>query len=220
MKNPHYFTFHGKSIVLITSGEHYGSVLNADFDFRKYLQTLEAAGLNYTRLFGGSYTEVPGKSFGILRNTLAPAPARYLTPWARSEKQRFDLTHWNPPFFDRYRAFLSEASQRGIVVEVSLFTSHYDEAQWQLSPFNTMNNINQTSAIDWKKLHTLQNGNILQFQESYTRKLVREANGFDNVIFEIQNEPWSDRPKLANVINSYVPPPARDKFPNSIDIAD
>jgi hypothetical protein len=83
-KNPHYFLLPGKAVVLITSGEHYGAVLNEDFNYRRYLQALAADGLNYTRLFGGSYREVPGKSFGILRNDLAPAAGRYRAPWARS----------------------------------------------------------------------------------------------------------------------------------------
>src|SRR5882672_12970956 len=83
-KNPHYFLFHDKPIALITSGEHYGAVLNADFNFRKYLATLQADGLNYTRLFGGSYVEVPSQSFGIKRNTLAPPGNRLFLPWARS----------------------------------------------------------------------------------------------------------------------------------------
>ena len=29
-KNPHYFLFRGKAVAFITSGEHYGAVLNAD----------------------------------------------------------------------------------------------------------------------------------------------------------------------------------------------
>lgn len=89
-KNPHYFLFRGKAVVLITSAEHYGAVMNADFDYRRYLATLEADGLNYTRLFGGSYREVPGKSFGILRNVLAPAAGRFVAPWARSETPGYE----------------------------------------------------------------------------------------------------------------------------------
>ena len=30
--NPHYFLYRGKPAVLVTSGEHYGAVLNRDFD--------------------------------------------------------------------------------------------------------------------------------------------------------------------------------------------
>ena len=41
-ENPHYFLFRGKPAVLITSGEHYGAVLNLDFDYRPYLDELQA----------------------------------------------------------------------------------------------------------------------------------------------------------------------------------
>jgi hypothetical protein len=226
-QNPHYFLFRGKAIALITSGEHYGAVLNADVDYKKYLATIDSDGLNYTRIFGGSYIEVPAKSFGILRNDLAPQPNRFIAPWVRSDTpgyagggNKFDLTKWNPEYFERYRAFLADASRRGVVVEISLFSSHYDEMMWKISPFHPSNNVNSTSDIEWKKLQTLDNGNILAFQEKYARKLVDEARDFDNVIFEIQNEPWSDRPTLTSVVNPYLRPPGRDQYPNSVDIAD
>src|SRR5580692_3403212 len=226
-KNPHYFEFRGKAVALVTSGEHYGAVLNADVDFHKYLATIDSDGLNYTRIFGGSYVEVPAKSFGILRNDLAPLPNRFIAPWIRSESpgyagggNKFDLTRWNPEYFQRYHDFLEDASKRGIVVEISLFSSHYDEMMWKISPFNPTNNVNNTDAIEWKKLNTLENGNILAFQEAYAKKLMQEARDFDNVIFEIQNEPWSDRPMLTSVINPYLRPPSRDTFPNSVDLPD
>ena len=225
--NPRYFLFRGKAVVLITSGEHYGAVLNADFDYRRYLATLEADGLNYTRLFAGSYVEVPAKSFGILHNDLAPEPGRFLAPWVRSDAlgyagggNKFDLERWDENFFTRFRDFLSEAAKRGIVVEVTLFSSHYGDEQWRVSPLNGSNNVNGIALADWKKLHTLENGPVLAYQEKYTSKLVREASAFDNVIFEIQNEPWSDRPVLADVINRYLRAPARDSFRNSVDVPD
>ncbi|HEV2447289.1 MAG TPA: hypothetical protein VGS58_15255 [Candidatus Sulfopaludibacter sp.] len=217
--NPHYFEFRGKAVALVTSGEHYGSVINEAFDYRRYLAALAADGLNYTRLFGGSYIEIPGRSFGIRRNNLAPEPGRFVAPWEKSG-DKFDLQHWNPKFFERYHDFLAEASKLGIVVEVTLFSSYYQEAHWTIGPFNPANNVNATDAIDWRKLHTLENGNILAWQERYARKLVGEAREFDNVIFEIQNEPWSDRGRLASVVNPYLQPPARDRYPNSIDLAD
>src|SRR6185436_12598477 len=62
--NPHYFQFRDRPAVLVTSGEHYGAVLNLDFDFSKYLEALRRDGLNLTRTFTGSYVEPPG-SFNI-----------------------------------------------------------------------------------------------------------------------------------------------------------
>lgn len=224
-RNPHYFLFHDRAVALIGSGEHYGAVLNADFNFHRYLETVEADGLNYTRLFGGSYVEAPGKSFGILRNDLAPAPGRFVAPWARSETSgyagggnKFDLEKWNPEYFSRLHEFLQEADRR-VVVEITLFSSQYGEMQWSLSPFNGANNVNQTDGIEWKKLNTLDNGNILAHQERYTRKLVHESNAFSNVIFEIANEPWSDRGVLADVVNPYLFT-GRDQYPNSVDLPD
>src|SRR5215470_12011896 len=162
--NPHYFRFRGKTVALITSGEHYGAVMNTAFDYHKYLATLQAEGLNLTRLFPGIYRELPGKSFGIQRNTLAPGEGNFLAPWARSSTpgyagggNKFDLEKWDASYFNRLRSFLGEASDRGIVVEISLFSSHYGEPQWKWSVLHPDNNINSTRPpADFKKVHTLE----------------------------------------------------------------
>src|SRR5689334_7303821 len=79
--NPHYFLRRGRPEVIITSGEHYGAVLNLDFDYRRYLDTLAKDKLNATRLWAGSYAETGG-NFNIASNTLAPARGRFIAPWA------------------------------------------------------------------------------------------------------------------------------------------
>ncbi|HYM78796.1 MAG TPA: hypothetical protein VE377_22685 [Candidatus Dormibacteraeota bacterium] len=223
-ENPHYFLYQGKAVALVTSAGHYGAVINGEFDYHKYLAALDAAGMNYTRVFGGSYVEEPGKSFGIKRNNLAPEAGKLVAPWARSGEagyagggNKLDLSKWNPEYFSRLHDFLKDASARGIVVEIGLFSSQYGEMQWNLSPFKRENNVNGTDTIDWKKVNTLENGNILAYQEKYVRKVVREANGYPNVMFEIANEPWSDRPVLADVVNPYLWT-GRDQYPNSVDL--
>ena len=125
--NPHYFLFRGQPAVLVTSGEHYGAALNRDFDYRAYLDELKACKFNLTRTFSGTYREVPG-SFNIVENTLAPAPGRFLSPWARSDQpgagdggHKFDLKSWDREYFDRLKDFVGEAGKRGVVVELVLF---------------------------------------------------------------------------------------------------
>ena len=110
-ENPHYFLFRGRPAMLVTSGEHYGAVLNLDFDYKAYLAELQRHNLNHTRTFAGAYREVPG-SFDIGNNTLAPKDDRFLSPWMR-DGDRFDLTRWNPAYFARLKDFLREASRRG-----------------------------------------------------------------------------------------------------------
>ena len=78
-QNGHYFVWRGVPTILITSGEHYGALLNLDFDFLPYFDALQVDRLNHTRVFSGTYREIPS-SFGITDNPLAPKPNRYACP--------------------------------------------------------------------------------------------------------------------------------------------
>jgi len=195
--NPHYFLWQDRPTLLVTSGEHYGAVLNLDFDFRTYLDTLAADGLNLTRTFTGAYVEPKG-AFNIARNTLAPDAQRFICPWARSSEPgyanggpKFDLTRWDESYFSRLKQFLRHAGDRGVIVEFTLFCPMYEDTQWNLSPMNARNNVNQVGAIGRNEVHTLdRNGGLLAFQEGLARKVVTELNAFDNLMFEICNEPY------------------------------
>jgi hypothetical protein len=195
--NPHYFVFRGKPAVLVTSGEHYGAVLNLDFDYRKYLKTLEADGLNLTRTFTGAYVE-PAGAFNIAENTLAPAKGRFLAPWARSDApgyahggNKFDLAHFSDDYFRRLKDFVAEAGRRGVVVEMNLFCPFYDEAQCKLSPFHADNNVNGLGKVARTDVYTLdKNGGLLAVQEALVRKVVAELKDYDNLYYEICNEPY------------------------------
>lgn len=196
-QNPHYFLWRDQPAVLITSGEHYGSVLNLDFDYHKYLDTLSAEGMMLTRTFSGTYCE-PDGAFNIAHNTLAPAAGRFISPWARSDQpgyanggNKFDLTQWDEAYFKRLKDFAGYAEQKGIVIEFTLFCPMYGDTQWNLSPMNAKNNVNNIGNIGRNDVYTLnKNGGLLAVQEALTGKLVTELNPFDNVMYEICNEPY------------------------------
>lgn len=196
--NPHYFLFRGKPTVLITSGEHYGAVLNRDFDYVPYLDTLAACEYNQTRLFSGTYRELPG-SHNIENNTLAPEPASYLCPWqcvARGptgEPLKWDLTEWDPVYWERLHHFVAEASHRGIVVEFVFFCYFYNDTLWRAGPMHPDNNINDLTVESRSHVYGLDHPEILTLQEALIRKTVTELNGYDNVFYEIINEPYSSR---------------------------
>ena len=171
--------------------------MNLDFDYRKYLDTLAADGMNYTRVFSGAYVEPQG-AFKIERNTLAPGPGRFLAPWARASQpgypnggNKFDLSRWDDAYFARLKDFVSRAAARNIVVELTLFCPMYEEVQWSLSPMNGANNVNGVGGVGRNEVYTLdKEPALLAVQEGLTRKLVTELNGFDNLFFEIANEPY------------------------------
>ncbi len=194
--NPHYLLFRGKPAVLVTSGEHYGAVLNRDFDYIPYLDELKSRGFNLTRTFSGTYFEVPG-SFHIVDNTLAPARGRYLGPWARSDQpgagdggNRFDLTKWDPAYFDRLKDFVGQAGKRGIVVELVLFCTLYDDKLWHVSPFRAANNVNGVGNVGRREVFALKEKGLTAVQEAVARKIVTALRDFDNVYFEVCNEPY------------------------------
>ncbi len=196
-ENPHYFVFRGKPLVIVGSGEHYGAVLNLDFDYIAYLDELQANGLNHTRLFSGVYREIP-TSFGITDNTLAPlSPDSYICPWVRSNVpgasdggNKFDLTKWNEAYFKRLKDFIKQASKREIIVEVNLFCPFYDESLWKVSPMNAQNNINGVGNCPANEVYTLKHPDLTVVQEAFTKKIVQELRDADNIYYEVCNEPY------------------------------
>ncbi len=206
--NPHYFLWRGKPAVLITAGEHYGAVLNLDFRYVRYLEELRARRLNLTRLFSGTYREVAG-SFNITGNTLAPAAGRFICPWARSRMpgaaeggNKFDLTRWDKRYFARLKDFIKQAGHRGIVVELVFFCTMYGDTVWAASPMNGRNNVNGVGHCSKHEVYGGNDRNLHKAQQAVVRKLVTELNAFDNLYYEVCNEPyerggltkaWNDR---------------------------
>lgn len=195
-QNPRYFLWQGKPTVLITSGEHYGAVLNRAFDYKRYMDTLQSYGFNLTRTFSGAYCEAVG-AFGIEKNTLAPAPGDLLCPWARSDQagyanggNKFDLTRWDPEYFRRLRDFVAAAGRRGVVVEFVLFCPFYEDSMWDLSPMNARNNVNGIGDMPRIEVYTLKHPKLLAVQDAMVRRIVEALKDFDNLYYEICNEPY------------------------------
>jgi hypothetical protein len=195
-QNPHYFLWRDKPTILITSGEHYGAVLNRAFDFGTYLATLQTHGFNLTRTFSGAYCEPVG-AFKIENNTLAPARDNLLCPWARSDTpgypnggNKFDLTRWDGAYSQRLTDFVAAADKRGIAVELVLFCPFYEDSMWQLSPMNARTNINGVGELPRLEVYTLKNGGLLAVQDAMVRRIADALKDFDNVYYEICNEPY------------------------------
>jgi len=191
--NPHYMVFRGKPAVLITSGEHYGAVMNLDFDYHRYLDALAEGGFNLTRLFSGTYRERPG-SHRIQNNTMAPQDARFICPWRCVERGpgnaplKWDLTRWDEAYWQRLRDFVAQAGARGIVVEYVLFCYMYSDELWRASPLHPDNNVNGLRVENPNDIFKLDNSPVLAAQEAFVRKAAQELNRFDNVYYEIANE--------------------------------
>jgi hypothetical protein len=74
--NPRYFHFRGRATTLVSDGEHYGALINADYDYRAYFAALGAKNFTLTETFSGTYVEPDSDCDASgefpLDNTLSP----------------------------------------------------------------------------------------------------------------------------------------------------
>jgi Cellulase (glycosyl hydrolase family 5) len=192
-KNSKYFLFRGKPLALITATEHYGSVINSRFDFERYLQDAADKKQTLTRLFL-LFRELQNQ-----RNPYSPLKVEspdFVTPYLRTGpgkaldgELKFNLDQWNPAYFARLHRFLARASELGIVVEVTLFSNTYAKGIWALNPLNSENNVNGLKALEWPEYNTLKDPELFKRQAAFVRKIIQEINHYDNLYYEICNEP-------------------------------
>ena len=200
--NPHYFLFRGKPTILFTSGEHYGVAMNRNFDYKTYFKTLAELGFNHTRVYTGLKRERPGEH-NIDGNALAVPAEDFFCPWKRTDIPgvpdgggKYDLDQWDEEYFAHFKEILTEAGKYGIEFEVIMFGMLHRLGKdgvgpWGICPLNIDNNINGVGDIDFWDVYTLKDPKIVEYQDRYIRKMVTELNEFDNLHFEICNEPYT-----------------------------
>ncbi len=191
--NPKYFLFRGKPLVLLTATEHYGSVINRPFDFERYLDDAVTHKMTLTRTF------LLFRELQNARNPVSPCKPEspdFIAPFPRTGPGKamdgepvYDLDRWNPEYFERLRRFLEAASKRGIVVELTLFSNTYADNIWALNPFRAKNNRQGVGNIEWPEYLSLKDRELVRRQSEYARKIIQETSGFDNVYYEVCNEP-------------------------------
>ncbi len=208
-RNRNYFHFRGRTLALISATEHYGSVINRPFDYARYLHDAAERGMTMTRTFL-LFRELQSE-----RNPSSPCKPEspdYIAPYPRTGPGRaldgepvFDLDSWNPEFFARLRGFLTLSSQLGIVVELTLFSNSYHEGVWRLNPLRKDNNLQGIGAGEWQEYLSLGDAPRLARQLAFVRKIVEETAAFDNVIYEICNEPGGGTPghTTANEVDAW-----------------
>jgi hypothetical protein len=215
--NPRYFTDGTKmpdgslKAVYLTGAHTWNNLVDRGrsnppekFDYQAYLNFLTNYYHNFIRLWASDSTALDFSGNGKDFFHYAPLP------WARTGpgnaldgKPRFDLTKFDPAYFDRLRARVAAAGERGIYVSVMLFEGwglfHGSRRQggddswaWRHHPFNPTNNINgakvEGSGALSGRVHTLRNPEVNKLQAAYIRKVVDTVNDLDNVLYEVINE--------------------------------
>ena len=225
--NPRYFTDDSGDVLYLTGSHVWNNLIDMGkgeppepFDFNAYLDFLQRYGHNFIRLWAWDSViwdtqangSVLGKNFV---HNVAPQPWVRTGPGnALDGKPKFDLTKFNPAYFERLRERVMTAGQRGIYVSVMLFEGwglyHANRGRqapegwaWRSHPFHPDNNINGIGAdlevegdrpqppcppLLRGKVHKLANPKAIAIQEAYIKKVVDTVNDLDNVLYEVINE--------------------------------
>ena len=200
--NPRYFTDDGRRAVFL-AGSHMGWELQDNawgrehvFDYDGFLKMSETHGLNLMRLWAVEHTRADKgnpKAVATPMPWLRTGPGKALDGGAK-----FDLSTFDPAYFERLHARVKAAGDRGIYVIVMLFQgwslhAHRGPNPWFGHPLNARNNIQGIDGDangdgDGREVHTLTNRKITAIQRAYVRKVIETVNDLDNVLYEIANE--------------------------------
>ena len=201
--NPRYFTDGSGKAVYLTGCHTWSNLRDmgpddppAAFDFDAYIDFLEELNHNFIRMWAWDLTK-----YSVSETILYAGPF----PWKRTGpgmaldgKPKFDLAAFDDAYFDRLRARVIAAGERGIYVSVMLFEGWALHASktpwcWDGHPFNGENNINGIEGDadgDGRGIEsqTLDIPAVTAIQEAYVRKVIDTVNDLDNVLYEIVNE--------------------------------
>jgi hypothetical protein len=194
--NPHYFqAADGKPVVLV--GDYtWGTFSDLDFNYQTQFDSLKTNGLNFARvwLWWGAEQFPPPDDKLHIEPFLRPGPGK-----ANDGRPKYDLSQFNPAFFDRLRDLCAAARQRGIFLQlITMDAWMLKHAHlWKLHAFHRDNNINGVdgdprntgTGIDGQQgFCSMGNPKAMEFQKAYLRKLVDTVCDFNNLLIEIANE--------------------------------
>ncbi len=195
--NPRYFADASGRPVYLTGSHTWESLQDGmlpgyttvpqPFDYSGYLDLLQKNQHNFIRLWRWELTD------------------HLPQPWLRTGsakaldgQPKFDLRQFNPEYFDRLRARVIAARDRGIYVSIMLFEdwvfmAKRPEQPVERHPFHKDNNVNgvngDPNGDGWGiEIHTLQVPEVVAVQKAYVRQVIETVNDLDNVLYEICNE--------------------------------
>lgn len=174
------------------------------FDYQGYLDFLARHNHNFFRLWRWEVTKWTDSYTGNAVKYCRPHPWMRTGPGpARDGEPKFDLTRFNPEYFNRLRSRLIAARDRGIYAAVMLFEGWEIQFTdgWQHHPFQDANNVNGIEAdadgdgkgFEYNTLRqTTMGRRVLELQEAYIRKVIDTVNDLDNVLYEVCNEAFGE----------------------------
>ena len=185
-ENPAYWQYDGKPILLL-GGSKDDNLFQIP-DLKEHLDLLKSVGGNY------------------VRNTMSSRDPGNVWQF-RKVNTKYDLEQWNDEYWQRFENFLRLTQERDIIVQIEVWaTFDYYRENWDVNPFNPVNNVNytaeQTGLPEQVTSHPTRTENnffwsvpdernqqiVLKYQERFVDKLLSYSLKFGNVLYCMDNE--------------------------------
>jgi hypothetical protein len=205
-------------------------------DYATAFDTVVANGHNFVRLWRWE-TSAWGSRVEFASKTYWRVPTSQM-PWTRVDTRLdsttgttvtvgiYDLTSFNQSYFDRLRAVVVTAVNKGLTPSVMLFEGFESESvefSGFAHPMHAANNVNGLSCDAnsnalCEETHTLTNPDITSHQDAYVQKVIDTLNDIDGYIYEIVNEPGANntlpwKNHIADVLSAYELQSGRQRHP-------
>ncbi|UCD29641.1 MAG: hypothetical protein JSV03_03940 [Planctomycetota bacterium] len=191
--NKYYWQYKGKPLLLL-GGSDEDNLFNDPEMMMRDLKNLQSCGGNF------------------IRGTLSWRDENNAAPYLK-KGDKFDLTRFNPDFFNRLARCCREGMKRDIIMQIEVWASwdfYFD--RWKSNPFNPANNINYTTRDTklthqwphrpWRNLPPFfrsvpkQNNDtvLLKYQQAFVRKVLNTTLKYPNVLYCLGNETCAHEP--------------------------
>jgi hypothetical protein len=189
--NPAYWQVDGKPILLLGASDDDNLFQWPANKLLPQLETMRAVGANY------------------VRNTMSDRVDQgfELYPYRKLPGGKYDLSQWNPQYWERFERFLNWTAERSIVVQIEVWDRFdYSREHWTPHPYNPANNVNYTHeqsslALEYPN-HPGRNEQpfffstpaqrnnrvLLPYQQRFVEKMLSYALRHSHVLYCMDNE--------------------------------
>ncbi len=195
--NPWYWSFHDQPVLLLGGSDDDNLFQWPEQELIPQLNRIVAAGGN------------------VIRNTMSDRKDRGFEVYAflRLENGKYDLSRWNPEYWERFERLLRETAKRKIFVQIEIWdrfdytdNRQDDPRRWQDHPYCPANNINYSfeesgfakrypdhpgankQPFFFTTPKQRNNQVVLRFQQQFVNKLLDHSLKYDHVLYCMDNE--------------------------------
>jgi len=184
---PSFWSYKGERVLLLGGSVEDNLFQVADLEYQ----------LDLLASHGGNY----------VRNTMSSRDSGNVWAFDINEEDLYDLNKWNDVYWSAFERLLKLTAEREIIVQIEIWaTFDFYRENWDVNPFNPVNNINYDSqrsklpvSVDTHPIYTENNffrsipsqmalAAILGYQAKFVDKLLSYSLRYDNILYCIDNE--------------------------------